>query len=158
MKLTVLFTVLFAALGAFANNSFPTGPDPELTPGDVCHHPDTYRYEEKIAYCERDVDTDLKYDIIDTYDQELGFTISNMPRNKFKIDHYIPLCMGGSNERVNLWPQHESVYKITDPLEAKLCEKMSEGKLLQAKAIELIRRAKNNLSEAPAILREVSGM
>jgi hypothetical protein len=81
-----------------------------------------------------------------------------MPRGKFKIDHYIPLCMGGSNERANLWPQHESVYTITDPLEQALCAKMSEGKLLQSAAIDLIRQAKNHLDQAPDILARVQAM
>ena len=81
-----------------------------------------------------------------------------MPRGKFKIDHYIPLCMGGSNERINLWPQHESVYKITDALEQKLCEKMAQGKMLQSEAIDLIREAKNHLDEAPDILSRAQSL
>jgi hypothetical protein len=159
MKVTVLFTVLLSAFAAFANNgNFPTGPNPELTPGDVCHHADTYRYDERIAYCQRNVTSGLKNNIIQTYDQQLGYGIGRMPRGKFKIDHYIPLCMGGSNERANLWPQHESVYTITDPLEQALCAKMSEGKLLQSAAIDLIRQAKNHLDQAPDILARVQAM
>ena len=78
-----------------------------------------------------------------------------MDRMKFKIDHFIPLCMGGSNDKSNLWPQHESVYKITDPLEPAMCNKMAEGKLLQAEAIDLIKYAKQHLDEVPRILREI---
>ncbi len=137
---------------------YPTGPNEEMTPGALCTHPDSYRYDERIAYCERDVDTDLKKDIIEAYDREFGYHIGAMPRSQFKIDHYIPLCMGGANDRSNLWPQHQSVYQITDQLEQQLCEKMAQGKMLQAQAIELIKRAKNHLDEAPTILANTRAM
>jgi hypothetical protein len=162
MKLTVLFTVLFSTLVASAdadcNAAYPSGPNATMTPGDVCHQADSYRYDERIAYCSRDVSSQTKQSIIRQYDAQLGYRIQTMPRGKFKIDHFIPLCMGGSNERINLWPQHESVYKITDPLEQKLCEKMSQGKILQAEAIDLIRQAKNHLDQAPAILQRVTAL
>lgn len=159
MRGTVFTAVLFAAFTAFAGSvSFPKGPNQELTPGDVCHNPDSYRYEERIAYCERDVDPKLKAQIIKQYDRELGYSVGSMPRGKFKIDHYIPLCMGGSNEAINLWPQHESVYKVTDPLEQVLCEKMADGRLLQAEAIDMIKRAKKNLDEAPMLLEKAESL
>jgi hypothetical protein len=165
MNKAVAITVLFVSLSAFAGKSiptsnphFPTGPDVSLTPGDFCHQADSYRYPERIPYCDRNVEPGLKSNIIVQYDHLLGFSIENMPRGKFKIDHYIPLCMGGSNEASNLWPQHESVYTITDPLEPVICQKMSEGKLLQAEAIDLIKQAKNHLDEAPAILKKVTAL
>jgi hypothetical protein len=165
MKRSALILVLLTAVTSFAKTSYegggqryPSGPNQELTPGDVCHQPDTYRYDERIAYCERDVETSTKNSIIAQYDQELGYRIGSMPRGQFKIDHYIPLCMGGSNDRSNLWPQHQSVYKITDQLEQQLCEKMAQGKMLQAEAIQLIKHAKNNLDEAPSILERARAM
>ncbi len=133
------------------SGDFPVGPDPELTPGTLCDHADSYRYPEHIPYCVRDVDTSLKKDIIATYDRERGFQVQKMPRVKFKIDHYIPLCMGGGNDRANLWPQHESVYTKTDKIEQILCEKMAAGKIIQKNAIELIRKAKNDLSLAEEV-------
>ncbi len=143
-------------LGVFISSSalaggYPKGPDAQMTPGEVCHNPSELRYPEKIPYCKRNVDTSLKVQIIKAYDQNLGFAIQTMPRSKFKIDHYIPLCMGGSNEKENLWPQHESVFTLTDPLEQEACEKMADGSLPQAKAIELIRQAKNDLSKIAQI-------
>lgn len=137
------------------NDKYPIGPDQILTPGDVCHFVKTRRYPEGIAYCERAVDTELKREIIKEYDRERNFKIQTMDRQKFKIDHYIPLCMGGSNEKENLWPQHESVYTITDSLEQQLCEKMAAGQMIQAKAIELIKKAKNDLSSAQAIIHQL---
>lgn len=142
---TVLFTALLASHTSFATGAFPKSPDPELTPGDLCHHADEYRYPERIAYCSREVERERKDLVIKTYDSVLQFHIHSLPRNKFKIDHFIPLCMGGSNEVKNLWPQHRSLYKVTDPLEQSLCEKLAQGKILQAEAIDLIKRAKLNL-------------
>lgn len=134
---------------------FPLNPNPDMTPGETCQRPDTYRYPEKIAYCERDVSSSTKYAIIDRYDQEFGYTIGQMNRGDFKIDHYIPLCMGGSNSTKNLWPQHKTVYVKTDSLEQKLCELMAAGKMLQAEAMEKIRFAKNHLDEAAEMDREL---
>ncbi len=151
-------SLVLAGLANAGHNSFPTGPNTDMTPGAICESADEFRYPERIPYCNRDVETKLKNEIIRKYDQELGFNIQSMPRAKFKIDHFIPLCMGGSNDRSNLWPQHESVYKVTDPLEPLLCNKMAQGKLLQAEAMQMIRRAKLHLEEAQEILGKASSL
>lgn len=148
-----LATLLASTQFVFAFGSFPMRPDPSLTPGRLCEHADEYRYPEKIKYCERAVTTYTKVRIIQTYDARFGYGISHQNRQDFKIDHYIPLCMGGANEVQNLWPQHKSIYKHTDPLEQLLCEKMKNGRLKQSVAIELIQRAKNDLSTVNEIWR-----
>ncbi len=137
---------------------YPEGPVPDMTPGKLCDNPSTYRYPEKIAYCNRDVDPQTKKDIINEYDHVFGFSIGKMNRADFKIDHYFPLCAGGSNDPSNLWPQHKSVYTITDPLEQDICVKMAEGRLKQADAIRLIIEAKNNLEKAPQVLSYVRSL
>lgn len=147
-----------SSINAFAGESFPQGPRAETTPGSVCTAGRVYRYPEHVLYCDRNVDSGLKNDIIKEYDQKYGYAIRSMPRGQFKIDHYIPLCAGGSNNADNLWPQHESVYKITDPLEPLVCEKMSVGKLSQTDAIAFVREAKNDLSKAPAIIQHVDSL
>lgn len=134
------------------------GPDRNVTPGSLCTHPDSYRYPEKIPYCERDVDTDLKKEIFQEYIHDLGFSIDMSKRGQFKIDHLIPLCAGGSNNRDNLWPQHATVYKQTDEMEMVACEKMAEGKVTQRKAIDMILEAKHDLSKAKEILREFKSL
>ena len=144
------------ALGA--SRDFPMGPDAQMTPGSLCDHPSTVRYPERIPYCSRDVTTGLKNEIIREYDEQLGFNVRRMRRGDFKIDHYIPLCAGGSNNQDNLWPQHKSVYAITDPLEPLVCEKMAAGRLSQAEAIEFIKEAKNDLSKAPAIIDQIQSL
>lgn len=139
-------------------NRFPTGPNETMTPGETCQRPDAIRYPERINYCNRDVSSGEKNAIISSYDRQFGFEIGRMQRGDFKIDHYIPLCMGGSNNIKNLWPQHKSVYVMTDPLEQKLCELMSAGKMLQRLAMEKIRFAKNNLDQADDLIREADQM
>lgn len=155
-----LFASLIISQFAFAGQegAYPQGPNEQLTPGELCAHPDSFRYKEKIPYCSRDVETELKWEIIDTYDKSLGYHIRETGRGDFKIDHYIPLCMGGSNEKENLWPQHKSVYKITDPMEQIACEKMAQGRLKQKDAVEMIRRGKNDLSQVSAILQHLKSL
>jgi hypothetical protein len=148
--------VLFWAFSALAGGGqYPMGPHPKLTPGELCNHPTDYRYPEKIAYCERDVSPQDKRTVIHEYDTSLGYKIEEMKRQDFKIDHYIPLCMGGSNDKENLWPQHKSVYEVTDPLEPALCNKMAEGRLKQADAIKFVKEAKADLSKVENIIQYV---
>lgn len=158
LKSTALFGLLFVlSLTSFAADSFPKSPEESLTPGVLCNNPDAYRYPEKIKYCNRDVTPGEKAQIFNKYDQ-LGYRTRSMKRQAFKIDHYIPLCAGGDNHEENLWPQHESVYKITDPLEALVCEKMAAGRLKQREAIKLVMEAKNNLDMAPVIIEQVRAL
>ncbi|RYZ78702.1 MAG: HNH endonuclease [Proteobacteria bacterium] len=144
----------FTASAYSDGSQYPSGPDATLTPGSLCSSPDSHRYPEQIPYCSRDVSSELKRSLFVKYDQ-IGFRTRDLQRGDFKIDHYIPLCMGGSNEESNLWPQYKKIYAITDPLEPVLCEKMSEGRLTQKKAVEYITYGKNHLNEVPRILAEV---
>lgn len=141
-----------------ANEAYPIGPHPVLTPGELCDTPSEHRYPEKIPYCTRDVATTTKKAIFAQYDHDLGFRTQKMQRSEFKIDHFFPLCAGGSNSQRNLWPQHKSVYAITDPLEPEVCGKMAEGRLKQEEAIQLVIKAKLNLEEAPEIIEYVRGL
>lgn len=145
--------LLIISLPAMALD-YPLGPHPKLTPGSLCDTPDSYRYKERIAYCERDVSRDSKDHIFRNYER-LGYRFKPNERSSFKIDHYIPLCAGGSNYDNNLWPQHISVYKQTDAIEALGCEKLRDGKLTQRQLVQLIKEVKNDLSLAREYLREL---
>jgi hypothetical protein len=153
-----LFSVSALAINNGPDGRFPLHPDPTMTPGDLCTSGVTKRYPEGIRYCQRDVDRDLKRDLFRRYDVQLGYETQQMPRGDFKIDHFIPLCAGGSNDADNLWPQHKSVYDITDPMEPLVCEKMSEGVLKQAEAVQLIRRAKLDLKQVPAVMKYLNSL
>ncbi len=137
------------------DNRYPLIPADDLTPGATCKSPSEYRYPEHIPYCDRSVSSSTKNKVIRTYDSQLQYTIGSMPRTDFKIDHYIPLCMGGANDVANLWPQHKSVYTITDPLEPKLCTLLEQGTITQAYAIEQIQYAKHHLDEVSSILKRL---
>lgn len=141
-----------------ANENFPAGPELTVTPGKLCDKPNKYRYPENIAYCERDVVFQTKDYVIKTYDESFGYQIGKLNREDFKIDHLIPLCVGGSNDRANLWPQHKSVYAITDPLEPVVCAKMYQGKLKQSDAVLIMIEAKTHLERVPSLLKQVNSL
>lgn len=143
---------------ALASDKFPVGPIESMTPGALCESSPVRRYPENIVYCERNVDTDLKKQIIKIYDEKFGYSIRQMNRGDFKIDHFIPLSVGGGNSIENLWPQHKSVYTVTDQLEALLFEKISAGRIKQAEAIRVIREAKLNLPRVPELEHYVRGL
>lgn len=161
MKNLIVLLLLIGNFAAFAedglnSNNFPRVPNLTETPGKLCSSPDAYRYAEKIAYCNRNVDPYMKEDVINKYDKNLGFHIKSMARSDFKIDHLIPLCAGGANDEDNLWPQHKTIYKITDPVEPLICDKMAKGKLTQAEAVQKIIYAKTHLNEVPQIISELN--
>lgn len=153
----VSVSALLVAFSALAQD-FPTKPDQSLTPGTLCEQADRLRYPERIKYCEREVDTATKYEVIQDYNRKLGFKIEPHQRSNFKIDHYIPLCMGGANDKKNLWPQHRSIYKHTDELEMVACQKLALGKITQSKAVDVIKAAKENYTQARKHLQEMKGL
>lgn len=153
--ITALFFVFTLISGSAFSAEYPQGPDQALTPGTLCDRPDTHRYPEKIPYCSRDVSRNQKKQIFAIYRSELGYVLDLTRRSDYKIDHYVPLCAGGSNDQTNLWPQHVSIFTITDPIEALGCEKLAMGKIRQKVLIDLIRRAKNDLKSASMVLEEI---
>jgi hypothetical protein len=160
MKNILLLIVLVSQMAvAFAQDyaEYPRGPIEELTPGELCQTPDRYRYPEQIGYCERGVSSEQMKEVFEAY-RRMGYGLAPNTRSSYKMDHYIPLCAGGSNGNDNLWPQHKKIGVITDDLERIGCEKMSQGKLSQADFVELIKRAKNNLSEAREIRLQVQAL
>ncbi len=140
-----VFSVLvFFGWSAWAQVTYPIHPAADLTPGALCTHPDAFRYPEKIPYCNRNVSTGTKIQVIKTYEKEYGYNILPF-RVDFKIDHFIPLCMGGGNDVSNLWPQDKAVYVITDPHEFDLCQKLSLGQITQKEAVDTIKKIKLSL-------------
>jgi len=137
--------------GELNGKRFPDGPNEIKTPGALCTTPSAYRYDEKIPYCERAVSSGLKNRIIADYDKELGFNIQKLPRSDFKIDHFIPLSVGGANDEGNLWPQHKSVYAYSDTIELYVFTLISKGLIKQAEAIEAVTTCKLNLEKCKQI-------
>lgn len=153
--LTLAVALLAAPTLRAESDRYPTEPNESITPGELCARADSYRYPERISYCERSVSTGLKNEIIRQYDSQFGYEIGRMDRADFKIDHFIPLCMGGSNTRGNLWPQHKSVFGHTDPIEQGLCQLMAEGRLSQSEAVTMIRDVKHHLDRSGDMMTEI---
>jgi hypothetical protein len=160
--LAVVFSILTASSSAFALHigkyHVPDGPDHIRTPGVLCTNPTSYRYQERIPYCERNVSSSLKVKVIRDYDQILGYSIQRLPRSDFKIDHFIPLSIGGSNDESNLWPQHKDIYPYSDPLESEVSNLMMANKIKQAEAIRVIKECKLNLSSCEEGLRYLKSL
>lgn len=140
---------------AIAGPEYPVRPERSLTPGQLCYHPDSFRYPERIAYCERDVSVEQKESIFASY-RRLGFRLNPAHRSSYKIDHYIPLCAGGANTDENLWPQHQTIYTQTDTLEKLICDRLATGAITQKDAVRFIMIAKNDLSRIEEVRRAVS--
>lgn len=156
LVLIVSFTQ--ASLADQPATPYPLGPDPQMTPGSLCTQPDEYRYPEHIPYCRRNVKGDLKHELMQKYDETFGYSTSTLPREQFKIDHLIPLCAGGSNNPDNLWPQHVSVYSITDEMEPLICALMAQGKLKQADAVNVILQGKHDLSKVKGLVEQLNSL
>jgi hypothetical protein len=155
--LLALILIITSVQVQAAPSAYPMGPDPVLTPGSLCDTPESLRHPEQIAYCGRYVDSYMKDTIFISYRKNLGYSLSG-DRYDYKVDHFIPLCFGGSNHKDNLWPQHFSISEITDPIEAAGCEKLQKGKISQKEAIQLIMSVKLNLNEAPRALRYLKSL
>lgn len=153
MKILLLICFIPQALNAAPRMRYPYSPDFSLTPGDLCQIPSEYRYPERIAYCERDVNFWQKEIVFINY-RKIGYSLSG-ERNKYKIDHFIPLCLGGSNELTNLWPQYFTVSEKTDPLEPIACAALAKGKITQREVIDLIMSAKLDLTKVPATIKRL---
>lgn len=151
MKILLALLFIVSSLPSFAGNAYPQGPDLKLTPGSLCDSPSEYRYPERIPYCMRDLDSYSKELIFIAY-RKLGYSLSGQ-RNEYKVDHFIPLCAGGSNHENNLWPQYYTISAITDPLEPLGCEVLAMGKIRQKDLVAIIIKAKRNLREVPAAIK-----
>lgn len=151
LTMTVVFYCSMSNAGQMNGRHFPDGPDLRKTPGALCENSATYRYPAHIKYCKRNVESKLKNRIIAEYDQEFGFDIQKMPRGDFKIDHFIPLSIGGSNDESNLWPQHKSVYEYSDRIESQVANLIAADRITQDAAIEAVKTCKLNLGRCAEI-------
>lgn len=153
MKIILASLLLAVSVNSFAGKAYPRFPDPTITPGSLCDTPDTYRYPEQIPYCERGLNSFDKELVFIAY-RKIGWSLSG-ERSQYKVDHFIPLCAGGSNKSDNLWPQYYTISKITDSLEALGCEVLAKGNITQQELIELMIKVKMDLKEAPSVLKQL---
>lgn len=121
-------TLLFLAL---------VTPDPTLTPGALCTPFsvgfDGYAYPASVPHCRRHVTLTMRRTVLAKYG------VPWARRGTVEIDHYIPLCLGGSNDLINLWAEPLSSARKKDVLEVHLCALLRGGKITQAAAVQQIR-------------------
>lgn len=133
-----VFLIALVCSGAFASRV----PDAVKTPGAYCRPSDNEfverRYKERIPYCHRFVPPAVVETIYRSY---------HIPEKKwgdYTIDHLIPLALGGSNLRENLWPEPKEVKNRRYNLENELYLRLRDGTLTHAAAINRIKHAKFN--------------
>ncbi len=153
MKIILALAFIFTSFSSIAGRAYPRFPDLKATPGSLCNTPDTHRYPEQIPYCERSLNSFDKELVFIAY-RKLGWSLSG-ERSQYKVDHFIPLCAGGSNEMDNLWPQYYTISKLTDPLEQLGCEVLAKGNITQKELISLIMEAKLDTKQVPAVLKHI---
>jgi hypothetical protein len=124
-------------LFAQAASAAVTGPNPTFTPGALCtsSSPDfkNYDYPEHIARCNRNIQLPEK--------QEVAKNYGDLPESSwpsYEFDHMIPLCAGGANDILNLWPQPITEAHKKDQLEDQICIAMKAGTLTQAQAVQKV--------------------
>ena len=153
----ICLLISLTANSQVSSKVYPLGPDARLTPGSLCDRPTERRYPERISYCEREVSSETKDYVFREYRTQLGYALGDRHVN-FKVDHFIPLCAGGSNKEDNLWPQNVAIYTKTDPLEELACKKLSLGKIKQMDVINLIKAAKRNLSLVSPTMQKLNSL
>ena len=131
-KLKLLFCIILL----FVSTKLIAYPLEPTTSGSLCttsHRDfDGLRYAESIAHCKRNVSTRFKNEIC------LDYGVRN--RRDYKVDHIIPLSIGGDNSRENLWCQNKAI--DTAPFEYDVYRLIKGGDVTQAEAIKLIMERK----------------
>jgi hypothetical protein len=121
---------------ASVSHSFPVYPDPKLTPGDVLTTDTRIICVSGYSASVRDVHESLKEEVY------LEYGILTHPAGSMEIDHLVPLSIGGSNEKSNLWPER---YNMTfgaydkDKVENYLHREVCSGRMSIEDAQERIR-------------------
>ncbi len=82
----------------------------------------------------RNVPTSEKRDVFSEY----GLGYPQKP-HAYECDHFVPLCLGGSNSMKNLWPEPAPEFHWKDGLELYLWHEVRNGKVTLAEAQREIR-------------------
>jgi hypothetical protein len=105
----------------------PIRPDPKLTPGDTLEVTlediKTPGYSSRV----RNVPIEVKREVYAAYG------IAHWNKGEYEVDHLIPLSLGGSNSKRNLWPQSYLTQPwnahVKDALEYRLLTLVRAGKV-----------------------------
>jgi hypothetical protein len=127
--------------GLVADAASPAGghwyPIDKRTPGHLCTGQDPdfdeYRYSEEIAHCRRNVTKAMRVAVSEPYG------VSEAELENYQVDHLIPLALGGSNARENLWPVPYEQARAKAKFEYQTYLAIKDGEITQNQAIARIR-------------------
>ena len=132
---TVALFLAFAAASLSAQQpefTPPILPDAKLTPGDTLDVTLADIRETGYSSRVRNVPVAVKREVYASYG------IQSWGKGQYEVDHLIPLCIGGSNSKRNLWPQS----CLTQPWNAKVKNR------LEYRLLSLVRSGKVDLATA----------
>ena len=134
----VLLLALALSAPVMAGSKYPHLPSPTLTPGAVASTDTALVCEKDYPARSRNVTNTTKNKVYALHKVDKAQCIKGC-----KIDHLIPLSIGGSNDMTNLWP-HEygadwTVFQKTR-LEVRLRKEVCTGKMPIAEAQECVRK------------------
>jgi len=131
-----LITILLLLVTTFSIYAHDLILRPDLTksPGFFCTKENQdfkeLRYKEQIAVCKRNVSVQRKNKVYASYG------IQQADKVTYTIDHVVPLSMGGSNDELNLWPQHKDISSVN--LEFRVFKLIEADKISHKEALDLI--------------------
>lgn len=142
--------IVFFAIGILGGASgfaYPLFPNSQETSGSFCSESDPdfleFRYIENIPYCERKVTASAKKKIFRRYG------VPEVCWERYTIDHFYPLFLGGSNHSDNLWPEHKLLKKTRMNLEYSTFRLLQAGFINQQQALNIIATEKLTPSSLP---------
>jgi hypothetical protein len=129
MKINAMIAVTFIIITATSSFAADILPDKKSTEGSV--RPDGHERDQVCGAAKQHrgpMTPDRSDEVLIRYGLPPGL------HPDYGIDHLIPLCLGGSDDFTNLWPQPRSTIEprwnaeAKDRLERRLCEMVCTGK------------------------------
>lgn len=118
-KAMIRATAIVVAVAVLAAPAAADMPNPALTPGAVADTDATIVCAYGYASAHRSVSYAERNEIYNEYGIPRG-TRSASPRRGYRIDHLVPLELGGANDPRNLWPQNFTDSEVKDRVESAL--------------------------------------
>ena len=118
----------YESVGYYSSYAYP---NPNYTTGDIMEGNATRVCVSGYTSTVRNVPNSLRNQIYAEYNYDRASNIS------IELDHFIPLCLGGSNDAKNLWVQYENPkpgFKEKDRVEDYLCHQVCNGNMTLSEA------------------------